>query len=257
MATHANPVVTISESTLGGVTFSETLHAPGSRLAPHAHPFANLCVVRRGGFRERWRQGSAEQRTGDVIFRAADDEHANVFLDAGARCFNVTLAAGMTDGLGLRAPRVVLAGRRIRAMLARLHREVASAQPSPLVAEGLVYQVLGEAFQRRDPGLAWLERVREEIAARYDQPLSVTGLAALVGVHPAHLSRAFHRRFGSPVLAFIRETRVRAAADLLRRSSLSLADVAAGSGFADQSHLTRVFKRSTGLTPARYRRDRP
>jgi AraC family transcriptional regulator len=74
-------------------------------------------------------------------------------------------------------------------------------------------------------------------------------------VHPAHLSRAFHRRFGSPVLAYVRRARVRAAADLLRRSSLALADVAAAAGFADQSHLTRVFKQATGVTPGRYRRD--
>jgi len=103
-------------------------------------------------------------------------------------------------------------------------------------------------------GGRWLERVRNEIDARFERPLSVTGLAAEAGVHPAHLSRAFHRRFGSTLLAYIRRARVRAAADLLRGSSLTLADVAAGTGFADQSHLTRVFKEVTGVTPGRYRR---
>ena len=249
--------VELSSMTLDGIALSETLHEPLSRLPPHAHPTPSLCLVRRGGFRERWRAGAAEHEAGDVIFRAAGDEHENAFRQEGARCFNVALSPRVMDGLPVRATREVLGGRRVAALLARLSREVSAREPSPLVAQGLVFQALGEAFQRDVPGgRAWLERVRGEIDAHFDRPLSVAGLAAGVGVHPAHLSRAFHRRFGSPVLAYIRHARVRAAADLLRRSSLALSDVAAGAGFADQSHLTRVFKQATGLTPGRYRRER-
>lgn len=249
--------IELASMSLDGVVLSETLHEPGSRLPPHAHPTPSLCLVRRGGFRERWRAGAAEHVRGDVILRAAGDEHENAFRAEGARCFNVAFGPRLIDRLPVRASREVLADRRVGAILARLSREVSSREPSPLVAEGLLLQALGEAFQRDAPaGGRWLERVREAIDAHFDRPLSVAGLAAEAGVHPAHLSRAFHRRFGSPVRAYIREARVRAAADLLRRSSLTLADVAAGTGFADQSHLTRVFKQVTGATPGRYRRTR-
>jgi AraC family transcriptional regulator len=244
----------LSSTTLAGITFSETLHPPGARMAAHAHPSAYLCLVRRGGFRERWRAGAAEHRAGDVIFRPAQDEHENVFRREGARCFNVAVSARLMEGLVPRSTREVLGSRRVWKVLSQLYREVTRRDASPLVAEGLLCQALGEAFQRDAPGgRLWLERVRDEIDARFDRPLSVSTLAAEVGVHPAHLSRAFHRRFGTPVLAYIREARVRAAGDLLLRSSLPLADIAASVGFADQSHLTRVFKRSTGFTPARYR----
>lgn len=247
--------VAISSVSLGGLTFSETRHASGARLAAHAHPSAYFCLVRRGGFRERWRHGSADQSSGDVIFRAAAEEHENLFGADGARCFNVALDAPLVDGLAPEADRARLGSEPVRAILARLCREVSSRAPSPLVAEGLVYQALGEAFQRDAPdGRDWLDHVRETIESRFDQPLSVGALAAEVGVHPAHLSRAFHRRFGAPVLSYVRTTRVRAARAMLRDSGRALADVAALTGFADQSHLTRVFKRVTGLTPARYRR---
>jgi AraC family transcriptional regulator len=240
---------------LDQVSLSETWHEPGSRLPPHAHPTPSLCFVRRGGFRERWRAGAAEHGAGDVIFRAAGDEHENTFRAEGARCLNVAFDPGLLDGLAVGATREVLGGRRVGAILARLSRELSVRTPSALVAQGLVLQALGEAFQRGAPDRGrWLERVRSEIDGRFEKPLSVAGLAAEVGVHPAHLSRAFHRRFGSPVAAYLRQVRVRAAAELLRRSSLTLADVAAGTGFADQSHLTRVFKQVTGLTPGRYRR---
>ena len=247
--------IALASMSLDGVSLSETLHEPGSRLPPHAHPTYSLCFVRRGGFRERWRTGAAEHGAGDVIFRAAGDEHENVFRSEGARCFNVAFGPRLMDGLAVGTAREVLGGRRVGAILARLSREVSAREPSPLVAQGLVLQALGEAFQRSAPGGGrWLERVRNEIDARFERPLSVTGLAAEAGVHPAHLSRAFHRRFGSTLLAYIRRARVRAAADLLRGSGLTLADVATGTGFADQSHLTRVFKEVTGVTPGRYRR---
>ena len=249
--------VALSSGAFGGVTFSETEHRPGSRLPAHAHASAYFCLVRRGGFRERWRHGTADSRAGDVLFRAAGEEHDDVFGSEGARCFNVALDGSVLDGLEPAAPRVLAGGRRVRALLAQLCREVARRGASPLVAEGLVYQALGEALQRGAPGgRDWLERVRETIDAHFDRPLSVGALAHEVGVHPAHLSRAFHRRFGTPVLAYIREARVRAAGQLLRRPDVALAEVAARTGFADQSHLTRVFKRLTGLTPARYRRSR-
>jgi AraC-like DNA-binding protein len=247
--------VALSSVSLGGLTFSETRHAPGARLAAHTHPAAYFCLVRRGGFRERWRHGSADQSAGDVIFRAAAEEHENVFGGDGARCFNVALDGPLLDGLAPEAQRARLGGERVRAVLARLCREVGSRAPSRLVAEGLVYQALGEAFERDAPGgRDWLDHVRETIESRFDQPLSVGALAAEVGVHPAHLSRAFHQRFGAPVLTYVRATRVRAARAMLRGSDRALADVAALTGFADQSHLTRVFKRVTGVTPARYRR---
>jgi AraC family transcriptional regulator len=247
--------IELASLSLDDVSLSETLHAPGSCLPPHSHPTPSLCLVRRGGFRERWRAGAAEHGMGDVIFRAAGDVHENAFHAEGALCFNVTFGPRLMDGLAVGATREVLHGRRVGAILARLTREVSAREPSPLVAQGLVLQALGEAFQRGAPGGGrWLERVRDEIDAHFGRPLSVAGLAATVGVHPAHLSRAFHRHFGSPVVAYLRQVRVRAAAGLLLRSSLTLADVAAGTGFADQSHLTRVFKQVTGLTPGRYRR---
>jgi AraC family transcriptional regulator len=250
--------VLLRSAAVAGFTFTETVHAPGARLGAHAHPSAYFCLVRAGGFRERWRHGTADEWAGGALFRAAAEEHENSFGEEGARCFNVALTQGLLEGLGSLPRRARPAGHRVRGLLVRLCREVARPSASPLVVEGLVYQALGETFERDGrAGHDWLEHVRAAIEQRYGRPLSIGGLAAEVGVHPVHLSRAFHRRFGVPVLAFVREVRVRAAAALLRDTHRGLADVAVEAGFSDQSHLTRVFKRTTGFTPAHFRRRRP
>lgn len=56
-----------------------------------------------------------------------------------------------------------------------------------------------------------------------------------------------------PIGDYVHRLRVRYASEALRRPGARLADVAADAGFADQSHMTRVFKRVTGVTPGDFR----
>ena len=78
-------------------------------------------------------------------------------------------------------------------------------------------------------------------------------LTCAAGVDPAHLARAFRAHYGTTAGAYLREIRVRRAADALALSSAALSQIALDGGFADQSHLTRVFGEFYGLTPRRWR----
>ena len=84
-------------------------------------------------------------------------------------------------------------------------------------------------------------------------PPHLHALAADAGVHPAHLTRAFRRRFGRSIGSYLRLVRLEWAAHRLATSEDLLADVAGVAGFADQSHFTRLFRQHFGCTPARYR----
>ncbi len=99
----------------------------------------------------------------------------------------------------------------------------------------------------------WLEQARRIIDDSCTESLRVDVLARKVGVHPVHLNRMFQRRLGLSAKADIHRARNVAAARLLADSSIPVCDVAAEVGLCDQSHLNRVFKRSTGITPARFR----
>ncbi|MGH7630000.1 MAG: helix-turn-helix transcriptional regulator [Gemmatimonadales bacterium] len=72
-------------------------------------------------------------------------------------------------------------------------------------------------------------------------------------IHPVHLAREFSRRKGCTFGEFVRSLRITAACDQLRNSRKSIAEIAADTGFADQSHLTRALRNHIGMTPARYR----
>jgi AraC family transcriptional regulator len=96
--------------------------------------------------------------------------------------------------------------------------------------------------------------VREAIDDRFgERELRIADLAAVAGVDPAHLARSFRAHYGTTAGAYLRAIRVQRAAEALARSSATLAQIALDSGFADQSHVTRVFQRIHGVTPQRWR----
>jgi AraC family transcriptional regulator len=90
--------------------------------------------------------------------------------------------------------------------------------------------------------------------ARAPESAGLTELAAIAQVHPAHLARTFRVSFDCTIGEYTRRLRVAQARELLASSALSIAAIAAECGFADQSHMTRVFRREVGVPPAVYRR---
>lgn len=92
--------------------------------------------------------------------------------------------------------------------------------------------------------------------ANLDRPLRVADLARRARLSTHHFARAFKASTGETPRAFIERMRVERAAALLRESDQALAQVALASGFGTQSRMTTVFRKATGMTPARYRRDR-
>ena len=107
-------------------------------------------------------------------------------------------------------------------------------------------------------GLApWQDRrARELMNASLNQELSLSRLAAECGLSSRHFARAFRISTGMPPHRWLLKRRVERAQELLE-TGLPLIDVALSSGFADQSHLTRVFKAVVGVTPGAWRRMRP
>jgi AraC family transcriptional regulator len=94
-----------------------------------------------------------------------------------------------------------------------------------------------------------LDRFREGNPASY----SVDSVARWCGLSRPYFSRRIRALTGLWPQAMILGSRIEAAKHLLERGDASLSEVAYETGFADQSHLTRALRRSTGLTPACYR----
>ena len=130
---------------------------------------------------------------------------------------------------------------------------------APLAIEALILEMLvqsarlGSALERNPP--QWLRQAKELVQEEFLQSLSLSGVAELVGVHPAHLAKMFRKQYGCTVGDYVRRLRLDYASRLLVRSEKSLSAIALAAGFYDQSHFARLFKLRFGVPPGVFRAD--
>ncbi len=103
-------------------------------------------------------------------------------------------------------------------------------------------------------GYGRLLSVVEYVSERYGEDIEVADLAAHISLSVSQLQREFSRLFGITPVRYIREVRIGVARHQMATSDDSLATIANHCGFYDQSHFTRQFKNSTGMTPMEYRK---
>lgn len=101
--------------------------------------------------------------------------------------------------------------------------------------------------------IRWFPRVLDWMNDEYSCTLTLSQASELAGVHPVHVSRSFRCKLGCSFHEHLTLIRIRRATDLLKRAPYSITEIALACGFSDHAHLTRTFKRATGLTPTAYR----
>lgn len=102
-------------------------------------------------------------------------------------------------------------------------------------------------------GLSRLMSVLTFVTENYARDIEVTDMAEHVLLSVSQLQREFSKNFGITPNRYLREVRVGVVRHRLTNSDQSLSTIATDCGFYDQSHMTRNFKSSTGLTPLKYR----
>ena len=123
----------------------------------------------------------------------------------------------------------------------RLVEPVASSQPEKQVATG---------------GLApWqVKKVKQYIDERISHGIPLDELAGQVRLSTSYFSAAFKATFGVPPHNYVVSCRVEHAKQRMMTTNAPLCEIALDCGLADQSHLSRVFRRVTGTTPSAWRR---
>ena len=95
--------------------------------------------------------------------------------------------------------------------------------------------------------------VDDYVKAHLDESISLNDLASTLALSRYHFARGFREAMGLTPHEFVLQQRVARAQLLLSRTRKPLHEIASMCGFADQSHMTRVFKKQLGTTPGKYR----
>jgi AraC family transcriptional regulator len=246
---------------IGGMLVYTTDYAGGSALPLHEHDEAYLCLVAGGAYLQQAGGRDTDCATGLLLAHPEGHRHANRFAPQGARCLSIFPSAEIAAGAGMR--RLLDDHRALRLpdaarLLARIEHElIATDDAAPLALQAAVFELVALACRqdKEEARPGWLAQVLQRL---HDDPLaelSLPELAALAGVHPAHLARRFQQAHGMSVGEYRRALRIRLACRALAERERPIAEIAAAAGFADQSHFARVFKRVTGQTPRDFRHD--
>jgi AraC family transcriptional regulator len=242
------------------VLLTEVRHASAKTVDEHQHEAPYFSLLLDGAYEERGEGFDLHYEPYTLIFHSAGTLHSDRMLGP-CRFFAVDLLERWEAELaalgGTRAHVFELTGGDPVWLVLRLYREfLAPSEASESNVEALVYELCAHVVKRALDDLhepSWLALADAAIREGFRQPLELSALAASIGVHPAHLCRAYRRFRGHTISDAMVGARVQYVARLLVDSEASLAEIAAEAGFTDQSHMTRVFKRLTGYPPGDHR----
>jgi AraC family transcriptional regulator len=247
----------------GGNFDVRALAASGSErdVALHTHDDAHFVLVLSGVYISTARGAADFVGAPALIFNPPGTTHRDRFLKGVGTFVGVSLRSatfrGLREVLPLPTHAVQLRSRDGLSSAFRIAREVRQSR-DVLVMESMTWELLATAAAPRcragEPP-RWALSAYDAIMDRATEArLDVGDVAAGVGVHPVHLARVFRAAWGCSPGELLRWRRIDRAADMLRGSRVSGAQIAAQTGFADQSHMTRAFRAIYGLAPDAYRR---
>lgn len=231
----------------------------------HMHEEFGIGLIERGAQKSASGRGPVEADAGDLITVNPGEVHDGRPLDERGRRWRMLYLApqllhGASDDVApgnrfeFTAP--VLRDAGLTAGFQALFDAVACAGAQDLQAETALVQCVARLMrptrQVPQPASDAVHRARQRLDDDPAAAPTLASLAAEAGLGRLQFLRAFSRVTGLPPHAYLVQRRIQRARQLIRRG-VTLADAAAASGFADQSHMTRCFTRSLGLTPGAFR----
>ena len=226
-------------------------------IEQHSHISPYLSLLLTGQYKET--VGSIENEIDGptAIVHSAGECHHDVFGSRGATIINIDMPDDWFDAV-LSRSRTVYTGLNVNAAITSLTREMSGkSEGAGWFVESAVLQLIGTLVrqrQKRHSDPSWLQNITVYLQDTYSRNTPLGELAAIAGVHPVHLARHFQKAHGCTVGAYVRSLRINRALGDLSQSKKPIADIALEHGFSDQSHLTRLIRLTTGVTPARWRK---
>lgn len=240
-------------------------------FAKHTHAGYVIGVIEGGVEAFEYRGQTHHAPAGSVVVINPDEVHTGYAGDEGGWVYRTLypeadllkqIAGQMRDSAGHYPffTEAVIDDPRLTALVRRLHHTLekspAALDREVAFTEAVAHLIRHHADDRpliRAPGAehSAVKLAQDFLESHYAENISLEQLAALVNLSPYYFTRVFSRSVGIPPHTYLTQVRVERAKALLS-VGLPISQVAAETGFVDQSHLTRHFKRIVGVTPGQY-----
>lgn len=190
-----------------------------------------------------------------LVVRGADtDRHDIATQCSGLWSISAGLSYNFTDDQELLAQGMILYDA-LYSWATHLQKEKHGQQPF----ESLLLNVFHTYLKTKSGGKkkipAWAQDLKEIIQDHIDTSLSLKEISKDLEISPSYLSREFSKYFDNLSFGdYLRKQRIEKAIELMEAPGYTLTEIAYLTGFSDQSHFTRIFKKNTGQNPSQYRK---
>jgi AraC family transcriptional regulator len=131
-------------------------------------------------------------------------------------------------------------------------------------ALGILHEAVADAYQARQMQQLYqskthqtheelVQAVKEVLALRFKDSLSLAQIATAVYSSPYHLSRIFRKLTGFTIHTYLNQLRLRTALNYVAQTDTNLTDLGLELGYSSHSHFTQAFRRAFGKTPSAFR----
>jgi AraC-like DNA-binding protein len=238
----------------------------------HFHEGYAIGVIEAGALGYRYRDQDVVAAPGEINLAIPGEAHNGFAADPKGWCYSMfyldtrlvqRAAADLADRCT--APPFFTQGKindpQLAAELITLHRQIAAGEASILEVESRLVWVLSRFILRhahQRPSMARfgcekraVARTKAYIREHFDEGITLDELSRRAGLSRYHLLRVFKAETGLPPHAFHNHVRVLHAKELIAHGH-AIIEAAHATGFYDQSHLNRIFKRTFGVTPGQF-----
>lgn len=237
----------------------------------HSHDYFVIGLVERGVQAYTYRGVRHTTPAGSLFFVNPDEVHTGEAANAEGYvyrtlCLSQSFVAKLTHEIGSKAPCLYLRESDLTEpdlanAIRCFHKSIARGDPK-IESDLLLYEAASLLFGRHGDAprklssprceIGAVVKAREYIEDNFDKDVSLAHLAEVCSLSPFFLARTFRKGTGLPPHAYLDGVRLRHARQLLDKGE-PIASTAISVGYADQSHLTKRFKRLYGITPGQYR----
>jgi AraC family transcriptional regulator len=276
-------VSTISSRHVGwnGIVLESFNDVPACTIPEHEHPTHFLNLLTSGRIRSQWTIGgrtrSAEHGPGTVYILPAGTRDRMTWSGPTNRIVVVMeprfLARALEETAHLADVELTahwtLQDRHVTSLMRALHADLEDGSPAgPLYGESLGVALAHYLIRRYAARTAHtteyrggmpvvrLNRVVDFIRQDCSREVRLWELAHLAGMSPHYFCQLFKQSTGLSPHQYVLRQRIERAKEYLRNAGLTASQAAAATGFADQSHFTKVFRRIVGVTPIQFRAGR-
>jgi len=248
------------QEVLDGLIITKSSYHPRYNLNWHYHDNPSLTLNLRGGTIDQRKTEVNTIKAGDLVLHRPEEWHKNSFFSKDSRHFCIEFEPhwfkkfDIPNRFDSKSFCITDPNARVK-MVAIINEFVNYYQTKQLTTESLLLYCIanlnGQKISKHLPD--WIGHLKDLLHDEYDKDLSLTYLSKRINVHPVTISKYFTRHFKTTLGDYVRKIRIGKSLAYLSNKSIAINTIGIQSGFVDNAHYTRNFKKYTGLTPSAYR----